>query len=145
MVDNWDEILDAPANASIVRSKGNWLGRLAAMSLCLQLGRPNIVLPNRFCWECVVDAWRHMKPQHAKQRKQTADLSVVPEAGNASRMTGVYENIGNATWDHVKGEWIFHTTEVGSSERTSTEVESITEGLLPKDALEEMTDLVVIC
>ncbi|KAL4725715.1 hypothetical protein ACLX1H_007866 [Fusarium chlamydosporum] len=76
MVDNWDEILDAPANASIVRSKGNWLGRLAAMSLCLQLGRPNIVLPNRFCWECVVDAWRHMKPQHAKQRKQTADLSV---------------------------------------------------------------------
>ncbi|KAH7007233.1 hypothetical protein EDB80DRAFT_764269 [Ilyonectria destructans] len=56
MMDNWEEILEHPANASIVRSSDNWLGRLAATVLCLQLNYPTVVLPNRFCWDCLIEA-----------------------------------------------------------------------------------------
>jgi len=51
-IDNWNELLDRPENAGIVRAKGNWIGRLSAMVLSLQLHYPTTVLPPDFCWEC---------------------------------------------------------------------------------------------
>ncbi|KLO86345.1 Uncharacterized protein LW93_11119 [Fusarium fujikuroi] len=67
MVDNWDEILEPPGNPSIVRSVDNWLGRLATMALCLQMGHPTIVLSNQFCWECCIEKWREINSDRLRK------------------------------------------------------------------------------
>lgn len=54
-VDNWDELLDEPKNACIVRARRNWIARLAFICICHQLGRRTIVLPDDVCWECSAD------------------------------------------------------------------------------------------
>lgn len=45
VADNWFEFLDKPHNPMIVRSHGNWVGRLAAAALSNQLGHPTVMLP----------------------------------------------------------------------------------------------------
>lgn len=59
-VDDWNEILVPPGGLSIVRSLGNWAGRLAAMTLCLRLGGMVIVLTDRVCWTCIYETWNQM-------------------------------------------------------------------------------------
>ncbi|EHK21949.1 uncharacterized protein TRIVIDRAFT_151499 [Trichoderma virens Gv29-8] len=48
-VDNWYELLDKPDRPVLVRSRGKWLGRLAAASISLQLGHRVVLLPNDGC------------------------------------------------------------------------------------------------
>lgn len=48
-IDNWHELLDKPSNPAVLRSHGNWLGRLAAASLSIQLGYRTIILPDVDC------------------------------------------------------------------------------------------------
>lgn len=64
-VDDWNEILDPPGGLSIVRSMGNWAGRLAATTLCLRLGGMVIVLTDRLCWVCMHKEWNHMLGRRA--------------------------------------------------------------------------------
>lgn len=60
MVDTWSEILDRPRNAAIIRSSGNWIGRLATTALSIQMGCDTIVGSEKFCWRCAKDTWvRH--------------------------------------------------------------------------------------
>ncbi|EWG50815.1 hypothetical protein FVEG_16696 [Fusarium verticillioides 7600] len=80
MVDNWDEILEPFGNPSIVRSIGNWLGRLATMVLCLQVGHPTIVLSNQFCWECIIEKWREIHSDRIR-KSQASDSDPQPESG----------------------------------------------------------------
>lgn len=56
-VDGWPDILDPPPEQFVVRSHGNWVGRLAAASLLSQiLPRENFslvsVCPDFVCWRC---------------------------------------------------------------------------------------------
>lgn len=63
-LDSWDEFLDRPTNAGIVRSHQNWLGRLAATALSVQKGYTTIILPDEICWGCVIDhVDRHRPPR----------------------------------------------------------------------------------
>jgi hypothetical protein len=48
-IDNWYEILDKPRNLAIVRTHGNWLGRLATTALATQLGNNIVILPEDTC------------------------------------------------------------------------------------------------
>ncbi|KAI0381137.1 hypothetical protein F5Y04DRAFT_255843 [Hypomontagnella monticulosa] len=63
-IDNWDELLTETldSNWAIVRAssrKGsqeeteNWLARLAAATISVQLGKETIILPPEVCWVCV--------------------------------------------------------------------------------------------
>jgi hypothetical protein len=54
-VDNWEELLTPPTDQalSVVRTAGNWLGRLAVAGVSVRLGRPTVILPGDVCWECV--------------------------------------------------------------------------------------------
>jgi hypothetical protein len=52
-VDSWHEFLDRPGHCAIVRSHGNWLGRLAATCLSVQQGHPTTILPSQICWTCL--------------------------------------------------------------------------------------------
>ncbi|KAH6662832.1 hypothetical protein B0J14DRAFT_282630 [Halenospora varia] len=52
-IDNWEELLQRPPAASIVRAHHNWLARLATTSFCVNRGYPTYVLPEKVCWNCV--------------------------------------------------------------------------------------------
>jgi hypothetical protein len=54
-VDNWEELLTPPTDQarSVVRTAGNWLGRLAVAGVSVRLRRPTIILPEEVCWDCV--------------------------------------------------------------------------------------------
>ncbi|RFU28622.1 hypothetical protein B7463_g7722, partial [Scytalidium lignicola] len=52
-IDNWEELLQRPLEASIVRAHQNWLARLAATSFCVNRGYPTYVLPEKACWRCL--------------------------------------------------------------------------------------------
>ncbi|KPM45760.1 hypothetical protein AK830_g794 [Neonectria ditissima] len=47
--DNWYELIDKPDHPVLVRSRGNWLGRLAATSISVQLGYRVVLLPDNEC------------------------------------------------------------------------------------------------
>jgi len=54
-IDSWMELLDPPSNDCIVRSDGNWCGRLATATVSLQRGYTTLLLPQGAppCWTCV--------------------------------------------------------------------------------------------
>ena len=65
-IECWDEILDLPYEASVVRANNNWVARLAIVSVCIQLSKrrdtpkgnlvaPGIVVcPSSICWQCLL-------------------------------------------------------------------------------------------
>ncbi|KAH0593458.1 hypothetical protein MHUMG1_08595 [Metarhizium humberi] len=48
-IDSWNEFLDQPQNPCVVRSRGNWLGRLATAALNAQQEHETIVLEDGWC------------------------------------------------------------------------------------------------
>jgi hypothetical protein len=52
-VDSWQELLDRPQRAAIIRSHDNWVGRLATACLSVQKRYPTLIVPSEFCWECI--------------------------------------------------------------------------------------------
>ena len=48
-IDNWFELLDRPACPAVVRSAGNWIGRLAATGLCSNIEFRTLILPQTSC------------------------------------------------------------------------------------------------
>ena len=52
-LDNWDEVLDLPEGAAIVRAHENWVARLAIASVLFSLHTPVIISPNNVCWACL--------------------------------------------------------------------------------------------
>jgi len=62
-IDNWQELLEKPANSVVVRSHGNWLGRLAASAICVRRYGQTLIMPEEVCWRCLGE-------KIAKKRKQ---------------------------------------------------------------------------
>lgn len=56
-IDSWLELLDPPNNDCIVRSDGNWCGRLATVVVSIQRGHTTLLLPNPSfkCWTCLYE------------------------------------------------------------------------------------------
>jgi hypothetical protein len=52
MVDSWDEFVDRPEGAAVVRAHGNWLARLAAATVSISKGHLTILFGKNLCWEC---------------------------------------------------------------------------------------------
>ncbi|KAI1088930.1 hypothetical protein F5B19DRAFT_485614 [Rostrohypoxylon terebratum] len=51
-IDNFAEMLMPPMKAGIVRARGNWQARLAAVSICLAKGYIVVLKPEEMCWSC---------------------------------------------------------------------------------------------
>jgi hypothetical protein len=56
-VDTWNELLDLPESVAVFRARGNWVARLAAVSILRQKANSlTIVLgESQVCWECFED------------------------------------------------------------------------------------------
>lgn len=55
-IDSWDELLDLPHNACVVRARGNWLARQAIAAYSVQQQKPLVVTSERLCWKCIADS-----------------------------------------------------------------------------------------
>ncbi|KAH8650855.1 hypothetical protein BGZ60DRAFT_420994 [Tricladium varicosporioides] len=150
-IDNWNEILDFPNKASIVRSAGNWLGRLATVSFSVQHGHPTIILPDRLCWDCVCEVWQNF-PANIRLRSNAMMTATGGEclesilSGENLQMTrgSDEQTLSLATkevahWNTIKNEWEFR-------------YESVIQPTVPPptqlgtdDILQTMSDLVIIC
>ncbi|KAF5574118.1 hypothetical protein FPANT_11940 [Fusarium pseudoanthophilum] len=158
MIDNWDEILEPPENPSIVRSVGNWLGCLATMVLCLQMGRPTVDLSNRFCWECSLEKWREI---HSDRIRKSQASDPQPESGSpedaispdgvagavvasTAELSGPFGEATELLWDTELNKWTFTSRVPVPNNRVSDF--SISKRDKPSTTIsEEMSDLVIIC
>ena len=56
-LETWDQILDCPDGIVVTKSHGNWVARLALVSVlaqhCKTVARKIIVCPDKVCWKCV--------------------------------------------------------------------------------------------
>ena len=55
--ESWMDILDPPTEVCVVRAHGNWIGRLAVVSVLSQIlprdqGDCIVVCPEKVCWDC---------------------------------------------------------------------------------------------
>lgn len=60
-IDNWQELLDAPDEVSVVRAHGNWQARLAATVISVVLRHPTIVFQGHGCWSCGIKTMQHLE------------------------------------------------------------------------------------
>ncbi|KAL7787296.1 hypothetical protein V8C43DRAFT_324093 [Trichoderma afarasin] len=71
IVDNWEELMIPPLDPaiSVVRTAGNWIGRLAAVGISIRMGRLTVVLPNNKCWGCTKEHILRLKAPKEKLDK----------------------------------------------------------------------------
>jgi hypothetical protein len=85
-LDNWEEILDVAedfghGNVGIVRANNNWLARIAAACVSVQLGHKTVVLPSNIdCWHCCCERnWKWGKaPASGGTTEKHKDGGVTP-------------------------------------------------------------------
>lgn len=57
-IETWDQVLDYPDGSAVVRCFGNWVGKLAIVSvLCQHImadDRPVIICSKKVCWQCEI-------------------------------------------------------------------------------------------
>jgi hypothetical protein len=53
-VDTWNELLDPPDSIAVFRARGNWVARLAAVSILRQKANGNTIVlgESQVCWDC---------------------------------------------------------------------------------------------
>ncbi|KAF2236089.1 hypothetical protein EV356DRAFT_531335 [Viridothelium virens] len=51
-IDRWEELIESPLSASIIRARGNWQARLALTTLSIQLGHTTYIVSPDHCWRC---------------------------------------------------------------------------------------------
>jgi hypothetical protein len=51
-IENWEELLDPPKNAAVIKVHGNWQARLAATAVSVGLGHQTIIFQGHGCWDC---------------------------------------------------------------------------------------------
>jgi hypothetical protein len=51
-IDCWEELLESPTNAGVVRAHGNWQARLAAAAISVQLRHSTVLFRGHGCWAC---------------------------------------------------------------------------------------------
>ena len=51
-IDSWEELLESPIDAGVVRSHGNWLARLAAAAISINAGHRTMLLSGTHCRKC---------------------------------------------------------------------------------------------
>ena len=60
-VECWDDILDPPREPLVIRANGNWIARLAATAVLVQMRKENksdfqgyiTLCPSSLCWKCI--------------------------------------------------------------------------------------------
>lgn len=63
-LDNWEELLDSPGTAGVMRANGTWAARLAAVTILNQLDRAHCVsiVGPKLCWNCVCARYEDPEP-----------------------------------------------------------------------------------
>lgn len=51
-IDRWEELLEMPKDADVVRTHGNWPARLATAAVSVKMGNSTILCPDHGCLAC---------------------------------------------------------------------------------------------
>lgn len=84
-IDNWQELLDAPDEAAVIRAHGNWQARLAATAVSVELGHSTILFENHGCWDCGIKTMRSLESGELSrvirqtEQQQEAQSSELPK------------------------------------------------------------------
>jgi hypothetical protein len=149
-IDDWNEILDFSGEASIARAANNWLGRLATVAYSVHQGHPTIVLPSRFCWNCVRNTWdtipKSLRVRQERKTKARVSCDAIDEFLSKGP-TGICYNetttpsptLEVASWDDSAEMWKWEL------HRRPEPSEVADERLETNTVLTEMNDLIMIC
>ena len=58
-IDRWEELLEMPKDAAIVRTHGNWPARLATAAVSVKMGNSTILCPGHGCLACCENTLGH--------------------------------------------------------------------------------------
>ena len=58
-IDRWEELLEMPRDAAIVRAYRSWLARLATAAVSVKMGNRTILYPRDGCWACCERTFGH--------------------------------------------------------------------------------------
>jgi hypothetical protein len=65
VVDSWEDILGYPDGVSVIKASGNWVARLAATSLLVQIPTRPVsrvtICPAEICWQCIQEDYDFCK------------------------------------------------------------------------------------
>jgi hypothetical protein len=105
-LDNWEEILDGPEDfdhdsVGIVRSNSNWLARIAAACVSVQLGYKTILLPDKIeCWHCCCRLdWKWGKAPVLDGRTQDEDGAATPTRTSRNARSMANRDVGDCDKD----------------------------------------------
>ncbi|KAK0387600.1 hypothetical protein NLU13_3846 [Sarocladium strictum] len=87
-LDNWEELLDPPSSASVVRAHGNWQARLAAACVSVTLGHPTILFRRHGCWTCAVKVMESLQTTASMPQPAVGYPAPPVEYGAAEQVTG---------------------------------------------------------
>ena len=59
IIDRWEELLEMPKDAAVVRACGSWLARLATAAVSIKMGNSTILYPRHGCWACCEGTFGH--------------------------------------------------------------------------------------
>ena len=51
-IDRWEELLEMPKDAAVVRAYRSWLARLATAAVSVKIGNRTVLYPRDGCWAC---------------------------------------------------------------------------------------------
>ena len=70
-IDNWEELLEKPEGAAVVRAHGNWLARLATAAVSVSKRYDTIVVTDDRCEKCRIredKRWRLLSARRGKKK-----------------------------------------------------------------------------
>ena len=62
-IDCWDEFLDFPGDAAVIRAHENWVARLAIIATSVQRGYLTLLLGPERCWQCAYEERQRFRHQ----------------------------------------------------------------------------------
>jgi hypothetical protein len=94
-IENWEELLDPPKSAAVVKAHGNWQARLATTAVCIGLGHHAIIFQGHGCWGCGEKTLRLLEKKrqiHESERLTTVSKPSAPYPSSSAGGSGLLES-----------------------------------------------------
>ena len=106
-IDRWEELIERPIEAGVVRARGNWQARLAATALSVQQGHNTVVLPKDFCWKCPMEVTIPEGHADSGGRLEDAQEEGESNGGGEENTEEEWDELGNESEreEDIAEEW----------------------------------------
>ena len=74
-IDSWEELIEPPQGAGVIRAHGNWQARLAAAAVSIMLGYRTILFQGHGCWGCGQALYDHLRKRDTQNSGTDKDAA----------------------------------------------------------------------